>query len=92
MGATPSGMDLPSYESLGFSLPPPPTGGEEEEEEYVDEAARQEDEDARLARELLEREEREAQRRVSVLMFYMVYQFLYFVQRREQELADIVSI
>ncbi|XP_019850199.1 PREDICTED: coiled-coil domain-containing protein 50-like [Amphimedon queenslandica] len=73
MEAKPSGMDLPSYEELGFSLPPPPppTGGEEEEE-YVDEAARQEDEDARLARELLEREEREAQRR-----------------RREQELADI---
>ena len=57
--------DLPTYESLGYSLPPPPR--EEEEEEYVDEAARQEEEDARLARELLENEDREAERRVSVI-------------------------
>lgn len=58
--------DLPTYESLGFNLPPPPQREEEEEEEeFVDEAARQEEEDARLARELLENEEREAERRVS---------------------------
>lgn len=62
----PSGSaDLPSYESLGFSLPPPPpTQPDEQEEEYVDESAQQEEEDARLAREMMEREEREAQKRV----------------------------
>ena len=57
--------DLPTYDSLGFSLPPPPPREEEEEDECVDEMARQEEEDARLARELLENEEREAERRVS---------------------------
>lgn len=59
----PSGSaDLPSYESLGFSLPPPQP--DEQEEEYVDESAQQEEEDARLAREMMEREERQAQKRV----------------------------
>lgn len=64
------GMELPTYESLGFSMPPLPTQqqNEEEEEEFVDEAARLEEEDARLARELMEREQREAERRVSIVI------------------------
>ena len=84
MEAKPVGLGLPSYESLGFSLPPPPPAPPTEEEEFVDEAARQEDEDARIARELLEREEREAQKRVCVLMsMYGVYhhQSLLFIEK-----------
>lgn len=85
----PSGSaDLPSYESLGFSLPPPPPPQpDEQEEEYVDESGQQEEEDARLAREMMEREEREAQRRVRlkcmVSWIELNVNYYYFLIHRE---------
>ena len=57
-------LDLPTYESLGFSMPPPAQVEQEEGEDYVDEGTRMMDDDARLARELMENEQRDAQRRV----------------------------
>lgn len=56
-------MDLPTYDSLGISHIVPES--DSDIEEPVDEQARQEEEDARLARQLMEREQQEEARRVS---------------------------
>lgn len=55
-------VDLPSYDSLGITSSI--TQSDSDFEEPVDEQARQEEEDARLARELMEREQQEDARRV----------------------------
>lgn len=64
--------DLPTYDSLGFISPSTIPQPEEDDdfEEPIDEQARQEEEDARLARQLLEREQQEQARRVRPSLLY----------------------